>query len=115
MSFRVSQEGDRAVLTGPKGDTLELVVYSDSSGVTWSGWTWAGQIRSRADDSLVGSFTITDSSTASVLNLACAVSAATTATMTVGQVYNFGIQGTKLGVVHTWVEGLVRITADVVQ
>jgi len=103
------------VLTGPKGDTIDLTVTSTDTSVVWSGWTWLGQVRTNdSTATLKGTFSIVDSSTAQSLALVCTMDAATTATWTSGEVYKFAIQGTKAGVVKTFIdEGRIVVTDDI--
>jgi hypothetical protein len=116
MSWRAVPSGTEVDLVGPVGDTLEIVITSSDDAYNWSGWTWSGQVRATADAaSTVGTFTFTDTSSATALNLTAVVAATTTDDWTAGDTLVYAIQGTKSASKVTFLEGKVIPKAQIVR
>lgn len=115
MPWRALPNGSGVDLVGPVADTLEVQVTSSDDAYNWSGWTWVGQVRATPDAaSTLGTFTFTDASTATALDLTAVVAATTTDDWTAGDTLVYAIQGTKGSTKVTFLEGRVIPTPRIV-
>jgi hypothetical protein len=112
MSWTAVRNGKDVDVSGPVGDTLSISVTSSDTSFVWNtGWTWLGQVRQAASSAVVSTFTFTDSSTATALNLVAKV--ADTSAWTSGDAMVYALQGTKSGESYTFVQGKVVPTDDI--
>lgn len=112
MSWTAERSGKNVNVSGPVGDTLSISVTSTDTSFTWTGWTWSGAVRQSPGSTVVSSFTFTDTSTSTVLNLVAKV--ADTTAWTADDAMIYGIQGTKGGEVYTFLQGKVVPTSEIV-
>lgn len=111
MSWTATRDGKSVHVSGPVGDTLSITVTSTDTAFTWTGWTWLGQVRQAASSAVVSTFSFTDTSTSSALNLVGKV--ADTSAWTSRDTMVYAIQGTKSGETYTFVSGKVVPTDDI--
>ena len=109
----LSSSGARVDLELRKGAAFARTITYKTNGATQdiTGYTFAGQIRA-IDGTLAASLTVT------VVNAAqgtfsIALSSATTAALTVGQVYNWDLEQTVSGVTSELLRGLVTVLSEV--
>lgn len=112
MSWTASRNGKSVDVSGPVGDTLKITVTSTDAAFTWTGWSWTGAVKTAPGGTTVVSFSFTDTSTSSALNLVA--TCATSSGFTAGDTLIYGIQGTKGGETYTFVSGKVIPTPEIV-
>ena len=112
MSWTASRNGKSVDVSGPVGDTLKITVTSNDTAFTWTGWSWTGAVKTAPGGTNVVSFSFTDTSSASVLNLVA--TASTASGFTAGDTMVYGIQGTKGGETYTFVSGKVLPTPEII-
>ena len=105
-----------ADITVKRGDTHTLTfrVKDDVTGqpVNLSGRTYLAQVRQYPDTAIVAATYSVDTSSAASGQIVFTLAATTTAAMTAGP-FRFDIQETNGTVIHTPVEGVWTLTADV--
>lgn len=98
---------DGTMLVRPKrGDYAWIRVKHTNTSAEdfdWTGWTWAAEIRDAPEGTLVTEWTITDSSTATVLDLLLELPVVDAELLEAERRYYFDVQGTKGAEVKTWV------------
>jgi hypothetical protein len=109
--WRSSRNGRRVDVSGPVGDTLKLHLRSNDTAFDWTGWTWRGQVRQSAGSSVVSSFSFSDNSTSTGLNLVATI--ADTSAWTARDAMVYAIEGTKSGETYTFIEGQVVPTDNI--
>lgn len=105
MSWEASRRGKYLDVSGPVGDTLAINITSSSTQFTWTGWTWTGYVRQTPTGSNVSTFSITDNSTSSLLNITAKV--VDTTGWTSRDAMTYRIKGTKGGETYTFLSGNV--------
>jgi hypothetical protein len=110
--WTASRRGKYVDVSGPVGDTLKITVTSSDDAFTWTGWTWSGNVKQAAGGTVVSSFSFSDTSTSTELNLVATIADTTAWTARDKMIY--GIAGTKGGETYTFVSGDVIPTDDVV-